>query len=105
MRDPAQAAVHAHKAAELSGTAADWVLLSTAHERQGDLPAAVAALTKATGLAPDNLQLRQRLALLKERVPKSAEQPPASSVVNPPFGDARPKGAGESSPDGQAPRP
>lgn len=104
-RDPAQAAVHAQKAAESTGTAANWVLLSTARERQGNLPAAVAALTKATELAPDNLQLRQRLALLKERAPKSAEQPAASSVANPPSKDAPPAGAGESSPDGQAPRP
>jgi tetratricopeptide (TPR) repeat protein len=65
--EPVLAVQHAQKAAELSGTASDWVLLSAAHERAGNLPAAIAALERASGLAPDNLQYRQLLALLKQR--------------------------------------
>lgn len=64
---PQSAAEHAARAAELSGTAEDWLLLGEVHEAAGDLAAAVQALEKTVDLAPDNLQYRQLLALLKDR--------------------------------------
>jgi cytochrome c-type biogenesis protein CcmH/NrfG len=60
--------------------AEDWIVLSTVHEFTGNLPAAVAALEEAMRRAPDDLQLRQLLALLKERAaatpPPAADSPP-----------------------------
>jgi tetratricopeptide (TPR) repeat protein len=94
---PQLAVEPAKKAAELSASASDWVLLSAAHELAGDLPAAVASLEQAARLAPDNLQYRQLLALLKERAAKSppeAAQPArqkleADAVPRSPAPDSR----------------
>lgn len=71
--EPKLAVEHAQKAADLSGAASDWVLLSTAHERLGEFSAAIAALERAGSLAPDNLQYRQLLALLQERANDAAK--------------------------------
>jgi tetratricopeptide (TPR) repeat protein len=64
---PEAAREHANKAAELSGAARHWVLLSAAHELAGDVQGAIAALEKAAELEPEKLQYRQLLALLRER--------------------------------------
>ncbi|MCI0334117.1 MAG: tetratricopeptide repeat protein [Planctomycetes bacterium] len=75
--EPEHAVKHAQKAAELSGAAPDWALLSEAQERMGDYSAAIAALERAAVISPDNLQYRQLLALLRERASQAARQQPA----------------------------
>jgi tetratricopeptide (TPR) repeat protein len=86
MNEPSAAVEHAQRAAEISGAATDWVLLSAAHERASELPAAVAAMQRACELAPQNLQYRQLLALLKERAgtrPPSDNCPQGGPVDSP----------------------
>jgi tetratricopeptide (TPR) repeat protein len=80
MNQPERALEPAREAARLSGAAHDWVVLSSVHELTGDLPAAVAALEEASRRAPDDLQLRQLLALLKERA--AATPPPAAAKTD-----------------------
>ncbi len=90
MKEPGRAVEHAQKAAKLSGAAADWALLSSAHERNGDFAAAIAALERAMDLAPDNLQYRQLLALLKQRADQPAQQTGAAGKLDEQSSEGRP---------------
>ncbi|MEX2173002.1 MAG: tetratricopeptide repeat protein [Pirellulaceae bacterium] len=81
---PQSAVEHARRAAELSESTQDWVLLGSAHELAGDLTAATVALERAAAIAPDDLQIRQMLALLREARATEPSEPdkPATSNNN-----------------------
>jgi len=60
-RDLPQARAWAEKAAQLQPTAVNYCVLGLACDRTGDRAAAVAAMGRAVGLDPDNLQYRRLL--------------------------------------------
>jgi|GEM_PF-3395896 len=66
-RKTAEAAALARQAAELSPKAEHYWLLSKACQRQGDLPAALAAIEKAVELDPGNFQYHEAHQALKEK--------------------------------------
>ena len=66
-RSLTEAVEMAQTAARLAPRASNYVLLSTAHEKSGEIPKAVEAMAKVVELAPDSLKYEQMYELLKEK--------------------------------------